>query len=237
MNQIQNADRFLSREHFNAFIASRERPTIDKNAFIVEQCRGKTVLDMGCIDHSYQTALGLGQGWLHKQIQDVASRLTGLDILTDDARELNQRGFDIRVGNAEQFDLGQTFDVIVAGDLIEHLSNIGLFLASVKRHMHAGSVFIFSTPNPFNVEQFLFAGLADQINVHPQHASWLNPHVCWELTQRAELKVQDFYWIATRFHFYLNKPGWRYIVNRWARWMMQRHPLLRRDFLMVMATA
>lgn len=226
-----------TREDFIAQVSRADTTVVEKNAYIVERCKGRRVLDLGCIDHSHTTALALGDQWLHRQIKAVASHLTGLDILPIDAAELNRLGYDIRTGDAERFDLGETYDVIVAGDLIEHLSNIGLFLRCVKRHMHTESIFIFSTPNPFNIEQALAAVLSNTIHVHPQHAAWLNPHVCWELTQREGLAVQEFQWVSTRFEFYLNEPGWRLFVNRWARWIMKRKPLCRRDFAVTLVLA
>lgn len=226
---------FKSREAYISHVANHREPIEDKNAMIVRMCTGKTVLDMGCIDHSYSTALGLGDRWLHKQIKAVAASLTGLDILQEDALELNRLGYDIRIANAEQFDFGEKFDVIVAGDLIEHLSNIGMFLQSVKRHMHAESLFIISTPNPFNVEQAISAVFANSINVHPQHTVWLSPQVCWELVSREHLSIAEFHWIDTRFSFYLNKPFWRLFMNKLAKWIIRTKPICRRDFAVVLA--
>ena len=37
--------------------------------------------------------------------------------------------------SSKRFDLNETFDVIIAGEMIEHLSNPGLFLKGIQRFM------------------------------------------------------------------------------------------------------
>jgi 2-polyprenyl-3-methyl-5-hydroxy-6-metoxy-1,4-benzoquinol methylase len=50
-------------------------------------------------------------------------------------------------GNMETLDLGTTFDVAVAGDVIEHVSNQGLFLDNIRRHLVPEGRLILTTPN------------------------------------------------------------------------------------------
>ena len=218
--------------------AGQRTPVLPKDEFIVEVCRGKNVLDMGCIDHSWETAVSLGENWLHHRISKAAKSVVGLDLLAEDAKILNQRGYNIKAGNAESFDLGQTFDVLVAGDLIEHLSDIGSFLRSVRKHMRPDSLFVVTTPNPFNVEQMLRILARNRVAVHAQHTAWLDPAVAWELFRRSNMEIVDFRWVDTRF-----KMGKSYgprvqallaaplTVAMWLR------PLLRRDFGLVLRPA
>lgn len=52
-------------------------------------------------------------------------------------------------GNAEEFNLeNETFDIIVSLQVIEHLYRPELMIASVKKHLRPGGIFIFTTPNP-----------------------------------------------------------------------------------------
>ncbi|MHC4962291.1 MAG: class I SAM-dependent methyltransferase [Planctomycetota bacterium] len=221
---------FDSRWEFIQYVTHHSQPLVEKNELISSVCRNKKVLDLGCIDHSYQTALGLGDQWLHKQIKSVASELTGLDVLAEDAMKLKEYGFDIVAGNAENFCLNQKFDVIVAGDLIEHLSNIGMFLQCIKKHMDDNSMFIFTTPNPFNIEQSMSAVFANQISVNAQHTCWLSPHVCWELLTREGFDIKGFYWVETQYHFPLDKIVLKNAVNWISNYILKRKNLCKRDF-------
>lgn len=181
---------------------------VNKEDKICELCVGKTVLDLGCIDHCYDRAMSLGQNWLHKRIKLVARKVVGIDILSEDIKRLNQQGYNIIDADVEKLNLSKKFDVIVAGDLIEHLSNIGLFLQRVKIHMNKNSVVIISTPNPFSIEQFLSILFDNRVAVNPEHTVWLDPKVMFETTRRAGLKVVDFYWIRTRFGCHVQRFFW-----------------------------
>src|SRR5438067_3189052 len=123
-----------SLDEFMAYV-SRAQALPVKEDFICSLCSGKTVLDIGCVNHSFETALSLGDKWLHKRLKGVSKSLVGIDILESDAKKLNALGYNILVRNAENFELGKTFDVVNCGDIIEHVSNVGLFFSSIEKHM------------------------------------------------------------------------------------------------------
>src|SRR5687767_11673840 len=120
-----------------AFLRSASSPsrTIDKHEFVLGACRRRAVLDVGCVDHDAENAFRGGARWLHREIADVAGSVIGLDMLDDDVARLVEAGYDVVAGNAESFDLGRTFDVVVAADLIEHLGDPASFLRSARKHM------------------------------------------------------------------------------------------------------
>ena len=208
---------------------------VPKDDLIVELARGRRVLDLGCIDHSADTALALGGDWLHARLRGAADSLVGVDLLPNDAEVLNARGYDIRIADVESLDLDEQFDLIVAGDLIEHLSNVGRFLESVSRHMHDQAAFVVTTPNPFNIEQFSQALFRNRVMVNPEHTAWIDPHVMHELISRSPFEIVNFAWIDTRFHFRLRGGRVvRRIVNPLNDLVMRRRPLLRRDYAVVL---
>ncbi len=101
---------------------------ITREEIIVKIIKNKDVLD-----------LGNSWGDLKELIQKNAKSYKGLDIegKTDFKKDLNK-----------EFDLKEKFDVIIAGELIEHIENTGIFLDNVKRHLKKGGLFFLSTPNP-----------------------------------------------------------------------------------------
>lgn len=222
-------------EDFKRHVASRT-PEVSKDDWIVSLAPRCKVLDIGCIDHSVETALGLGSGWLHSRLREVADRLVGLDLLEDDAAALTRdHGYDIRFGDAESFDLGETFDLIVAGDLIEHLSNPGMFLERVAAHMSDDGRAVITTPNPFNIEQVVHVLFRNDLFVNPEHALWLDPRTIHQLVSRSPLRISEFRWIQTRFSFHLRGGRVaRRVANPLSRASMRFRPLLRRDFGVVL---
>ena len=225
---------FSTRDVFRGFVAG-QRSQVDKDDLVVAACTGKTVLDIGCIDHDIDTVDQLDEAWLHARLKGVASSLVGLDILEAEAALLNARGFNIVTGDAHDFDLGQTFDVVVVGDIIEHMTNPGLLLDSAAHHMTEQSICIVTTPNPFNIEQVFSAVTRNVVSVNPEHTLWLDPRVTWELVSRSPLQIVDFFWTSTRFSF-VRSTGFRgRLVQNFCNHVMARRPICRTDFAVVLA--
>ena len=233
MSTDRRAAQAIDRHSYGRLLLARGE--VPKNDFVIEQCTGRSVLDLGCIDHSVETALALGDDWLHSRVRQVADHVVGVDLLADDAAALNELGFDIRVANVEDFDLVQTFDVVVAGDLIEHLSNIGLFLESVSRHMHDHSVFVVTTPNPYNLEQSMNGIFRNKTFVNGEHTVSIDPKAMYQLVERSPFVIVDFQWIDSRFHFSLERVAVRHVVNPLVRLAQRHRPLVRRDYAVVLA--
>jgi SAM-dependent methyltransferase len=228
---LDDLDRYL------AAVRDR-RPPVDKSELLLDLARGRRVLDVGCIDHSAETALSLGDTWLHGRLRDTASTLVGLDVLERDAAVLNERGFDIRIGDAEAFDLGETFDLVVAADLIEHLPNSGMFLDSLRRHLAPGGRIVVTTPNPFNLDQWAGVGRRNAVAVNEQHVLWLDPVTMFQLTRRLGFSIERFEWISTRFAFPpFGRPRLARAWVRAADWAAGRRTYWRRDFAVVLRDA
>lgn len=236
MHGVIGMGKFESLNAYYSYLSSL-RETYDKNKLICELCAGKDVLDVGCIDHSIDAALKLGDNWLHKRIQKVAKSLTGIDLLEEDAALLNAEGYNIIVTDAEQFSVGRKFDVINAGDIIEHLTNIGGFLESVRLHLREDGIVIITTPNPFNIEQYFKILLYNTVAVNEQHTVWIDPRVMWEIAGRHNFHIAEFHWIETRFKIF-NMPGNKSILD-WAvnpviELFMQLRPLYKRDYCVIL---
>jgi SAM-dependent methyltransferase len=121
-----------------------------RHEFIVNQCRGLDVLDIGA------TGVGLS---LHMKIKAVARSLIGIDIDAQavDRYRASHPDLQLVVGNVETIESieGAPFDVIVAGDVIEHVSNAGLALTNLRRFLKPDGKLIISTPNAFGGPNFL----------------------------------------------------------------------------------
>lgn len=108
-----------------------------REELIVPLVRGKRVLD-------------LGNSWGDFK-----------DLLAANCAEY--RGLDIGPGTDYRHDLntpmrlGRRFDVIVAGELIEHIENVGVFLENVRTHLKPGGLLFLTTPNPTSFRFFAYA--------------------------------------------------------------------------------
>lgn len=108
----------------------------NKIDWIIPKISGKNVLDLGCVRHDIEESVK--DDWLHGLIVNNAESVIGVDYLENEVNELANRGYNVVCANVETMDLGNKYTLIVAGDLIEHLSNYGMFLERVYEHLEEG---------------------------------------------------------------------------------------------------
>lgn len=145
-----------------------------KISFVMDRVKDKDVLDLGCVMHkpeNYKSGF-----WLHKAIRKVAKSVTGLDRDAEGVAYLNDRGFNLIVADATDFELGKSFDVLVAGDIIEHLNNVGNFLACAHKHLRDDGMLIVTTPTPFYWRSMLKQILFGKVDPNTEHTCWF----CWQ---------------------------------------------------------
>lgn len=171
-----------------------------KISFVTTRCRGKNVLDLGCVQHNpraYQSRY-----WLHKAIRAVSSSVIGMDLYEPGVTYLRDKGFDVIVGDAQKFQLGCQFDVIVVGDLIEHLENLHGFFESCTSHLRTGGKLLISTPNPWYWRHIAKAAFFARVQDNPEHTLWLCPVTLRQLAARHGLTLVELVY------------GSRYITDR-----------------------
>ncbi|MGC8817571.1 MAG: class I SAM-dependent methyltransferase [Candidatus Hadarchaeum sp.] len=163
---------------------------VDRIKLIQRYCKGKKVLDVGCVGHTvpYEHPL-----WLHKYIREVTDQVLGIDIEAEKVKELREKGYNMIVADALSCDLGEKFDVIVAGQVIEHLDNPGIFLENMKRHLSDDGVMIISTDNAHGA-MFIKDYLIQRPNINPQHCMFFSRETITELLRRHQLEIVEFYY-------------------------------------------
>lgn len=219
-----------SRDVFRRAIARSHAP-ITKSAFVLDSCAGAKVLDVGCLDHSGAKAIAAGPNWLHAQVRDVARSLIGLDFVAKDVEMMNQLGYSIIVGNAEEFQLNEQFEVVLAADVVEHLSNLGLFLERAREHLVERGRLVLTTPNPFALGHFAHALIRGEIAVNDEHTVWLDPLVLFELLGRHGFVVQTFKWLTAD----KVSAGGRNAIDALGKPLVRFRPVLHRNYGVVAA--
>ncbi len=161
---------------------------------------GKTVLDIGAVQHSIKNIRNRNLPFLHGFICSHAKEATGIDIEKTQISIVNKEmGTNILYGDAQNFNLGKHFDVIFAGELIEHLENPGLFIQNVKKHLSKDGLFVITTPNSFSLIRIILNLIKNGFSNDPvcnyQHTMWQSPTTLNQLLNRFQLQIGDaFYW-------------------------------------------
>jgi SAM-dependent methyltransferase len=153
---------------------------------------GRDVLDVGCVEHSLDRR-NRERLWVHDFLRRFARSVVGIDIESEEVKRLQAEGYDVYCGNAETFDLGRTYDVVFAGELIEHLANPGLFLERCRRHLGPEGLLILTTPNAFSLYCLLKVLVRWSIEpcTNAQHTCWYSPEVLRHLLGRCGFTVNE----------------------------------------------
>jgi len=165
-------------------------PTFRKDT-IVDLCRNKRVLHLGYIQHAHLYIKLMEEGlWLHEKIHQVANYLVGIDYLDEEVKwfrgNTEYEVYAADVTRLDQWDYHERFDVIVCGELIEHLENPGLMLNGLKRLMHQDSELIITTPNPWsrNRLRLVRKGEDESLWVNPEHTCWFSYQTLKQILDR-----------------------------------------------------
>jgi len=157
--------------------------TLDRIAFITEAVRGKRTLDIGCVENDADHYTR--EEWLHNHVLKSASACLGIDILEAEVESLKQKGYNVRFHDITKAPLEETFEVIVSGEIVEHIGNIDGLLSNCRRSLEPGGKLILSTPYPW------FIGVSFRHTVSSmyfpgslEHVTWYDPANFAELATR-----------------------------------------------------
>lgn len=197
---------------------SKKIELVQRVEFIKKICEGKKVLHLGCTNFPYTNEAIENDMLLHFDLEKIAGELYGFDFDQEGIDILSKHGtknlFRADLEKLEEVGLDEKFDVIIAGEMIEHLNNPGLFLNGIKRFMNAETKLVITTINAYCAFRFFIYGLRGKggVNepVHPDHVYYFSYKTLNLLINRANLKVSDFYFYDIGIE---HRPHGRWFLN------------------------
>ncbi len=173
---------------------------VQRVEFIKNICRDRKVLHLGCTNYPY-TKEAIENGMLlHNDLGKTASELYGFDFDQAGIDILSESGvanlYRADLEHLDEVELDETFDVIIAGEMIEHLTNPGLFLRGIQRFMNSETKLVITTINAYSAFRFIIYGLRGKGGfnepVHPDHVAYYSYKTLSLAVSRENLVVDDF---------------------------------------------
>jgi 2-polyprenyl-3-methyl-5-hydroxy-6-metoxy-1,4-benzoquinol methylase len=124
--------------------------------------RGKKVLDVGCLG-----------GKLSRLIMDQNNDVWGVDVNPAAASLAERRGIRVKIANIEDglpFE-DESFDVVNAGEVVEHLYDTKLFFDEAHRVLKENGILVLTTANLNSLENRLrvvTGGYLAQVGAYPE---------------------------------------------------------------------
>ena len=132
-------------------------------------------------------------GFLHRRLVEASESCAGLDLSSEGLDALREAGFqDLHHGNAERLSeiFGKRkFDLIVAGEVLEHVSNPGLFLEGIRGALAADGELLVTVPNAFFLPRIVAAFGRKEV-CHYEHVAYYSPKTLSGLVHRHGFDVR-----------------------------------------------
>jgi len=191
-------------------------PPKSRIEYLQEKCRNRVVLDVGCAGHGGEMSRG---DWLHLRIQDVAAECQGIDVDENAVKRVREMGlkvaqFDLLRGPqaAEELFGKMRFDIMVAGEVIEHLEEpLKLFQVASVLLKDSGSLII-TTPNPYAPHR-VFAGNTRWVWENVDHLFYIFPSGIVEMAERTGFRVNEWFTLGWQNRWYQMRRS----LSLWGR--------------------
>ncbi len=174
---------------------ARNYRLVNKQDWILNFAEGKRVLDVGCAGAlAYNTSFL--PRTLHYKLSSKASSLVGIDLNKDAITFLREQfpANSYLACNAEELytcDLGEKFEVVVLGDIIEHVPQPASLLQGVRKQLQHDGVCLITTANAFAITAMLKYILGHE-PTHPDHVAYYSRKTLARLLSHCQFDPFDW---------------------------------------------
>jgi 2-polyprenyl-3-methyl-5-hydroxy-6-metoxy-1,4-benzoquinol methylase len=129
---------------------------MDRNKIITQYIKNKVVLDIGFLGDGAK----FGEvSEFHEFLRNFSKEIYGVDIDKEKIEYLKSKGYNAIYDNAvclsNTIQLNKKFDVVVVGETLHYLSNLGDFLDNVKKVLKEEGLLIITLPNPYSARRIV----------------------------------------------------------------------------------
>ena len=170
----------------------------DRVSYLKQLAAGLEVLDVGCTGKKADGRIPDVVTTLHQALKPVCKSLVGVDNDASGIKTMEREGLKVICCDITLMNLQRTFDLIIAGEIIEHLSNPGLALKNLGKHLNQTGRLVVTTCNPFYYRQQSKILRKGHIQVHPEHTAWYDPFTIGVLLYNSGFEVLKGVWLSSK---------------------------------------
>lgn len=182
---------FMAGDEFDQMAMVHRLPrasVVNRIEFLAELVSGRRVVHIGFADAGCRQMQAGAGTWLHAHLAARAASLIGLDVDEDGVDAARQAGYTAYVADcrilSEVTALGlDPADLVVAGEVIEHLDAPGAFLDALTSLVRPGGLLVLTTPNASGLGNALAALAGYEIN-HPDHVTLFSCRTLMTMLER-----------------------------------------------------
>ena len=154
-----------------------DAPVVNREQFLLDRVKGKEILDIGCT------------GPMGVALSKSANVYNGIDVV-EQPQHCVGRYHKIDLDKATELPHIPYLELIIAGEVIEHLSNAGHFLDMLREYQVP---VILTTPNAFGSVGLYYLGRGIE-HVNGEHVAWYSWYTLQNLVKRHGFEVSEWYW-------------------------------------------
>jgi SAM-dependent methyltransferase len=177
--------------------ARQDELIFDRIAYLCDLAKEKDVLDIGIVEHFIEAFES--PAWLHRHIARSAASCIGVDLLEEEVAQLSRAGFNVVVADIADRPLDRQFDLIIAGEVLEHVDAPGNFVKNCAGMLRPTGRLALTVPNPWYINAMVKSSLRARTFVDSaDHVGWYDASTLVELGRRSGLKLMKYSGIGVR---------------------------------------
>lgn len=207
-------------------------PVVARETYLEDMVRGKCVLHVGAAqggsedDDAFYREVVNSKQFLHRRLMDAAAQVVGLDHSRLAIQRLKDEfGIDNIVYGDMQDDtplkLPVVPEVIVMGEIMEHLANPGVALSKLRAVMNDKTILVVTVPSAWSLWNAIMLLMGREAH-DPDHRGLYSPRIATSLMEKCGLSVDKYLF----YHNFSKLFGMRNYYNRELRPFAPRKAVL-----------